>query len=369
MKKRNQLKSFLFGLILAHCFLFWAHTGEAQGSSQGRQAVDSCDAVSFISEVESQDPNGNIRKANNLSKTNFLLNWAEYKFPVLFPSSPVTQYMVKPEAFYRAYSNGVLLGTHRDHIYLLDQESQLTDYGAVDDWVAIAQSPNSSEVLFGYVYSSISLDRDAGQGDCGTGPWADPYCSTVKIWWKVQLQASAKTPVLIIPDGEKRWVITNMGSVADKYGLSLPDSSNLGTYTSMLMDPSVTNPECSVTQFLGSAFSFQVMGTRENGLTELILSANPVESTQGNCMQAAFAYETTYLLNGWAAGLSGDPTDLRVELNDTFMDGPGQYTFVRTTDTNPSPGNRDHVRVELGFVCTDVLVGSGSPQIVPCPWE
>lgn len=139
----------------------------------------------------------------------------------------------------------------------------------------------------------------------------------------------------------------------------------------MVIDPSITNPECTVTQFTGADFSFQVMGTREQGLTELIISSNPVEYTEGHCMEAAFAYETTYLLNGWAAGLSGDPTDLRVELNDTFMDGPGQYTFTRTTDTNPSPENRDHVSVELGFQCTSALFdGSGGTlQIVPCPWE
>lgn len=369
MEKPRSFQLFLFGLLMTQCFLFSAGTGDAQELPEIYDPPGSGNAVSFLSETDSETSNSNITKLNNRSKANFLLNWAECRFPGLFPSGPVTQYMTQPEAFYRAYSTGVLLGTHQDHIYLLDQQSQLTDHGAVDDWLAVAQDPNAAEVMFGYVYSSISLDRDPGQGDCGTGPWADPYCTSLKIWWKMQLEAFAMSPVLIIPDGENRWVITNLGAVAEKYGVSLPDSSNLGSYQSMLVDPSVTNPECTVTQFEGADFSFQVMGTRENGLTELIISSNAIESGAGHCMQAAFAWETTYLLNGWAAGLSGDPTDLRVELNDTFMNAPGQYTFINTTDTNPSPQNRDHVRVELGFHCTDSISGSGVQESIPCPWE
>ncbi len=369
MEKQRLFYLFLFGLLMTPCLLFSAGTGVAQDLSESHDPLGDCNAISSPSENESQASNNNITKLNDCSKANFLLNWAEYKFPGLFPSGPVTQYMTQPEAFYRAYSTNVLLGTHRDHIYLLDQQSQLTDYGVVDDWVAIAQDPNAGEVMFGYVFSSISLDRDPGQGDCGIGPWADPYCTSLKIWWKMQLKAFAMSPVLIIPDGENRWVITNLGAVAEKYSVSLPDSSDLGTYQYMFLDPSVTNPECTVAQFEGADFSFQVMGTRENGLTELIISSNAIESTAGNCMQAAFAYETTYLLNGWAAGLSGDPMDLRVELNDTFMNAPGQYTFINTIDTNPSPENRDHVRVELGFYCTDSISGPGVHESIPCPWE
>jgi len=369
MNKQRSSKTFLLGLLITQCFLFVASTGETQSLPKIQKTSDGWDTLSSLSETDSQGLNSNITKVNNLSKANFLLNWVEYQYPGMFPSGPVTQYMAQPEAFYRTYSTGVLLGTHRDHIYLSDQQSRLTDYGAVDDWLTVAQSPNSGELLLGYVFSTIYLDRDSGEGDCGTGPWSDPYCTSLKIWWKMNLEAFALTPVLIIPDGENRWVITNMGSIAEKYGVSLPDSATLGTYKEMLLDPSVTNPECTVTQFQGADFSFQVMGTRENGLTELILSANPIESAQGACMQAGFAYETTYLLNGWAAALSGDPTDLRVILNDTFKNGPGQYSFNNTIDTNPSPQNRDHVSVELGFQCTDSISGSGVHEPIPCPWE
>ncbi|MFO7598759.1 MAG: hypothetical protein R6X27_02990 [Candidatus Desulfacyla sp.] len=288
-------------------------------------------------------------------------------YPELFPPGPLTEYVAHLDCFLRQYPNR-LLGTYQDHVYMVDPQSQLIDFGAVDYWLPIAQDPKAGSVLFGYVYSSISLDREPGTGDCGTGAWADPNCISIKIWWKLQLQAFASSPVLIIPDGTDRWVITNLGSVAQKYGVSLPDASTLGTYQSMTLDPSVTNPECIVSKFEGADFSFQVMGTRENGLTELIISSNPVESTQGTCMQAAFAYDTTWLLNGWAAALSGDATDLRIQLNDTFKDSPGQYTFINTVNTNPSPNNRDRVRVELGFLCTS-STGEGGLQTVPCPWE
>lgn len=214
MNKLKLFKGFLYGLLIMPCFLFLDYgTGGAQEIAQKRALLSSADAPFLSSQADSHDTNTNITKANNLSKTNFLLNWAEYNFPDLFPSGPATQYMNQPEAFYRTYSTGVLLGTHRDHIYLLDQQSRLTDYGSVDDWVEVAQSPEAAEVMYGYVYSTVTLDRTPGQGDCGTGPWADPYCTSIKIWWKVQLQAFAMTPVLIIPDGENRWVITNMGIV------------------------------------------------------------------------------------------------------------------------------------------------------------
>ncbi len=363
MEKLRSLRFCLFGLLVAACLLFFTGTGEAREPGNGD------DPISFYSEMNSEVADRNIKTAGTLSKANFVLNWAEYKFPLLFPPGPVTQYSLNPDVFYRTYPTGFILGAYLDHLYLVDQQSQLIDCGPLDWWVDYALETNAGEVFLGYVYSSVSVDRKPGMGDCGAGPWSDPYCSTLKIWWKMKVEGSALTPVVIIPDGENRWVITNMVSVGEKYGVTLPASNNLGKFQSMLMDPSVTNPECIVTQFSGADFSFQVMGTRENGMTELILSANPVEATQGRCMQTSFAYETTCLLNGWAAGLSGDPIDLRVELNDTFMVIPGQYTFVRTTDTNPSPENRDHVRAELDFFCTDSIQSGVQPQNIPCPWE
>jgi len=224
--------------------------------------------------------------------------------------------------------------------------------------------PADSELTYGYVYSVVTLDRKAGSGDCGVDPWYSSDCSVMKIWWDMHIQAYASAPVLIIPDGQERWVITNNEDTTGKYGVSLPGG---GEYRSIMMNPSVTNPECSG-EIEGKPFHFQVMGTRENAFTELILSANPVEHAWGSCMQAGFDWESSHLLFGWAEALSGNPTDLRVELNDTFRELPGQYAFSREIDTNPSPEKRDHVKAELGFICTGSAVGETTAP-VPCPWE
>jgi len=105
----------------------------------------------------------------------------------------------------------------------------------------------------------------------------------MKIWWDMHLQAFASTHVIIIPDGQERWVITNHEDVASKYGIQLAGGS--GEYQTITFDPAVTNPECS-----------------------------------------------------------------------------GEI------DTNPSPEKRDHVKAELGFLCTgDTTSGTAAPA--PCPWE
>jgi len=231
-----------------------------------------------------------------------------------------------------------------------------------------AEAPEPSaggEVAYGYIYSVITLDRTAGTGDCGVDPWYSSDCSVMKIWWDMHAKALASTFVMIVPDGQDRWVITNQPDATAKYGVTLSRGS--GEYQSITLNPGLTNPECSGS-IEGKSFDFQVMGTRENGVTELILSANPVEHAWGSCMQAGFDWETSHLLYGWAAAVSGDPNDLRVELNDTFRELPGQYAFVRTTDTNPSPENRDHVSVEVGFLCTG-SISSGTATPIACPWE
>ena len=230
---------------------------------------------------------------------------------------------------------------------------------------ASTASLESKEISYGYVYSSISLDRDAGTGDCGIDPWYTSECSAVRIWWDMHMTAFASTPVLIIPDGENRWVITNNADVASKSGKSL--SGGGGEYQSIALNPEVTNPECGGS-VEGRDFDFQVMGTRENGLTELILSANPVEHSSGSCMSTPYEWNTSFLLYGWSVALSNDPNDLSFQLNDTFREQAGQYTFKNEINTNPSPENRDHVKVELGFLCTASASNNISAPI-PCPWE
>ena len=232
--------------------------------------------------------------------------------------------------------------------------------------------PTESEqagTAIGYVYAEVDLDRAPGSGNCGIDPWYTPECTMgVRIWWDMHLKAVASTPVLIIPDGEQRWVITNHSDVTSGYGVNLGEvAETKGEYSQFSIDPKATNPECAATMEAPN-FDFQVMGTREGGLTELILSANPTEYTQGSCMEAGFDWETNFLLYGWAAALSGDPLDLSFEMNDTFRTEPGFFHFEIETDTNPSPENRDHVRTLLEFWC----VGPQSDRVrspVACPWE
>ncbi len=229
----------------------------------------------------------------------------------------------------------------------------------------------SGEVFIGLVEAEIQVDRTPGKGDCGVEPWYSPDCTMgIKMWWELHLKAHASTPVIIVPDGQDRWVITSEQDTAAKYGIDLADyaaTEYAGKYTSIGINPAATNPECTAA-IEGPDFDFEVMGTREEGLTELILSANPVEYIEGSCMQAAFAYDSEFLLYDWAYALTGDKGDLSFQLNDTFMDAPGSYTFETRVDANPSPEKRDHITNRLTFLClAEEAPGVRAPTA--CPWE
>ena len=248
-------------------------------------------------------------------------------------------------------------------------DSTAEDQNATLDEMPEVSTDAQAKPVIGFVYAEISLDRTPGSGDCGIDPWYTPDCTMgIRIWWDMHMKAIASTPVLIIPDGPDRWVITNHTDISDQYDINLNDFADSGgKYTEISLDPTVTNPECAAT-IEGPEFDFQVMGTRENGLTELILSANATEFTQGSCMQAGFDWETNFLLYGWAAALSSDPLDLSFEMNDTFRTAPGNYVFQNEIDTNPSPDKRDHVTTRLEFMClSQETLHVQSP--VACPWE
>jgi hypothetical protein len=224
------------------------------------------------------------------------------------------------------------------------------------------------EVAIGIIYAETQLDRTAGEGNCGIDPWYSPDCSSLKIWWGLHLEAIAQTAVLIIPDGDDRWVVSNHPEVVSNYNLNLNDFFNNagGSFNASAIDFSPVS-ECSGTIEV-SDFKFQVMGTRQDDILELILSANPTEYVEGACAGTGFNYSTTEFLYGWAAALSGDPLDLRFQMNDTFRQLPGSYSFTTETDTNPSPEKRDHVQTRLEFMC----VGSQPASVlepVACPWE
>jgi hypothetical protein len=223
--------------------------------------------------------------------------------------------------------------------------------------------------MTGVVIVEIQLDRTPGVGDCGVAPWYSPDCTmNIKYWWGLHAKAAASAPVLIVPDGQERWVITSDPSAAAPYGIPLEDYSPFeGRYLEISVDPKTTNPECSAS-IEGQDFAFEVMGTREEGVTELIFSTNPVEHIWGNCGQAGFDWQTEDLRNGWAAAMLRAPSNLSFQMNETFHSAPGTYSFQVEIDTNPSPENRDHVAVSIQFLC----MGQEAANVLAptaCPWE
>ena len=222
-----------------------------------------------------------------------------------------------------------------------------------------------------FVSAVVALDRAMGSGDCGVEPWRSEACQNIAPtkWWGQHLEAHATAPVVIVPDGEGRWVITNQPETVNKVGYHAADFEVWqASYREATIDFGIT-PECSG-EIEGKDFHFQIMGTYENGKIELILSANPEEHIWGECAGTPFEQHPTHLLYGWAAAMSGDPHDLTGVLleNDRLTSDPGTYSHTFTTDTNPSPENRDHVEADLDFQCVESLEGSVKIPTA-CPWE
>lgn len=225
----------------------------------------------------------------------------------------------------------------------------------------------AGEVVLGAVASSAQLIRDVGDGDCGIEPWRGSDCISLKYWWGLQLSIEAHTKVLVIPDGADRWVITNHSDVVSRYGYNPADFQPSTYYHTATIDFG-THTECSGTIRGEDGFDFQVMGTRENGQIELILSADPQEHTEGHCGVASFAYDTTHMLYGWAVALSGDPFDLTGTLTEADLTAAGEYRREYVADTNPSPENRDHVTATLEFMCME-KEREGVYRPIACPWK
>lgn len=234
---------------------------------------------------------------------------------------------------------------------------------------ALADSVADRAVLSGIVNTTVTLDRQMGSGDCGVDPWRPENCSMPPVhWWGLHLEASAHTPVLIIPDGENRWVVTNMPETVSQYGYDAASFNRTnGKYDVASIDPSI-NPECNAS-ISGQDFGLQVMGTVQSGQIELILSTEPHELINGNCMQAGFSWDTTTLLHGWAAVMSGDPYDLTGVLLFANRTGEaGVYSNTFMGEVNPSPEKRDKVTATLEFWCVE----QSSAQVqspISCPWE
>lgn len=231
----------------------------------------------------------------------------------------------------------------------------------------VSANPGSGEAVLGMVYATIELLREGGMGNCGVSPWLSSDCSEPKIWWGLDLSAAVNTYVLIIPDGNNRWVVTNQADVVSRYdfsGISF-DQAN-GYYQNAAIDFSST-PGCAG-EITGQAFSLPVMGTVENGDIELILSAAPHEIIEGACSGVSIHQDITVLMYGWAAALSGDPLDMTARMSASDRTNEtGVYSHTYAVNTNPSPQNRDQAIVTLELWCVEKVSGGANP--VACPWE
>ncbi len=241
-----------------------------------------------------------------------------------------------------------------------------------EDQIELSQMPSDSSnpaesVVQGYVYSRAVLDREMSIGDCGVAPWTPSTCMGPPVhWWGMHLEGVVNLPVIIVPDGENRWVVTNAHEVVDDYGfLSADFDYNRGKYQAASIDPSLT-PGCTA-ELQGKDFSMQVSGERVGDELTLIFSGEPTEAMSGNCNGATFSWENHNLLYGWASAMSHDPMDMTAVMSELNKESKGVYHKTFIFDTNPSPENRDHVEVELQFMCVKQLAESAEP--VACPWE
>jgi len=233
------------------------------------------------------------------------------------------------------------------------------------------------EMYFATLTVDGTVVRDGGQGTCGTEPWSIG-CNTYRVWWGQTLSAAFQSELIIVPDGVDRWVITNNEDTLSEYSLPQPaevyNNPDSGLYRLPTIDFSST-PGCSGA-ISGSKFATQVMGVARDGYVKLVISPQAVENISGKCGDVDLNQETTTWRWGVAAALAGDPEDMTVILgeeefipvNSKASIGGGNnlvsyYWKEVTTDTNPSPQNRDHVEATLLFVCNDA-----DNQQIDCPW-
>lgn len=224
----------------------------------------------------------------------------------------------------------------------------------------------TQEATMGVVTINSSMVRGAGSGSCGVYPWSKD-CTTYRVWWGMNLEANSTSRVLIIPDGEDRWVITNNADVVKDYPQysSLFTSTPSGRYTTATIDFSATDG-CSGTISAGS-FNMQIMGVRVYDNLKLIFSPDATENITGSCGSIPLNYTQTNWRWDTAMALSGNADDMTAILfSDDYKieTSLGTYQHTYEIDTNPSPENRDHVKASVSMYC----IGADDVQ-TNCPWD
>ncbi len=133
----------------------------------------------------------------------------------------------------------------------------------------------------------------------------------IKMWWEFAFESPRFHAVIIVPDGQDRWVITasrtrlrNTASIWPicRHGIRRqvhPASASTRPRPTRNVPPRIEGPD----------FDLKFMGTREEGLTELILSANRLNILKEHACRPPFAYDSEFLLYDWAYALTGDKGD------------------------------------------------------------
>ncbi len=238
---------------------------------------------------------------------------------------------------------------------------------------ATATPTPKAQIAVGSIDATVIVDRDGGFGTCGQGAWSTPHCTNGKNWWGLHLKAVSLSPVLIIPDGQNRWVLTNNPKVLSAHGYD-PNDITLkpsGAYKEARYTDYAGDDECHA-DIQGNYFSARPMATYENGKFVVTFSFDtlPKEHVKGACASAGFEWDVSDLIHDWGAALSGTPTDLTATLTEEDADGLGLYQHTFKVDTNPSPENRDHVQVEVRITCYKPKDKEPNLWIqTPCPWQ
>ncbi len=235
---------------------------------------------------------------------------------------------------------------------------------------AAAVSPD--EITLAAINAFVTLDRDPGPGTCGQEPWLSSTCTNGVEWWGVHLKAASINTLLVIPDGENRWVLTNNPDVLIAYGYNPDDLAPNGYYQEAEYTDYAGHDECHG-EIRGNHFEALPLATYENGQFVITFSFDPPpeEHAYGACATASFDWHLHNLLYGWGAAMSGDPLDMTAILTEADHQGTGKYEHIFQADTNPSPENRDHVTAKIMVMCL-TPASDGSLETLykaPCPWE
>lgn len=246
----------------------------------------------------------------------------------------------------------------------------------------------AADIYYGKITVNGKVIRDNGEGDCGISPWSEG-CTTSRNWWGLELRANAYGDFLIIPDGDGRWVLTNIPETLNKYsnlGISSDDfNAKEGNYDSASfagIDFSSTYGCAGGIKLSGDNFNTQVMGTAKYNYINITLSPQATEKITGSCgPNANFDQETTNWRWAVSAVVSGNPNDMTILLGPedyrpegissptnegTTFNNIGYYIRQFTGDTNPSPQNRDHATVLAQLQCYS---DKELKEEAICPWN